>query len=142
MARSLDQVRGLDRFLTLADALMRAHPDLVCVVVGDPDRSAGSMSPFTTAITARLLSQNPLVRSQAALVRGKSVAPAAVAEVFAASDLHVAPSRPFPVARSLLEAMAAGCVVLGSDTEPHREVVSSGKTGLLVDERRCGAIGS
>ena len=36
--------------------------------------------------------------------------------------------------RSLLEAMAAGCVVLASDTEPHREVLTDGQTGLLVEE--------
>src|SRR4029077_12275896 len=65
---------------------------------------------------------------------------AVVAEVLAASDLHVAPCRPFPVARSLLEAMAAGCVVLASDTQPHREVVSSGETGLLVDEHDSAAL--
>ena len=29
--------------------------------------------------------------------------------------------------------MAAGCVVLASDTEPHREVIRHGETGLLVD---------
>ena len=62
--------------------------------------------------------------------------PRRVAEVLAASDLHVAPGRPYPVARSLLEAMAAGCVVLASDTEPHREVIAPGETGLLVDGRR------
>jgi glycosyltransferase involved in cell wall biosynthesis len=63
------------------------------------------------------------------------VTAAVVAEVLAASDLHVAPSRPYPVARSLLEAMAAGCVVLASDTEPHREVVAPGQTGLLVESQ-------
>ena len=50
-------------------------------------------------------------------------------------DLHLAPGRPYPVARSLLEAMAAGCVVLASDTEPHRQVITPGRTGLLVDGR-------
>ena len=55
--------------------------------------------------------------------------------MLAASDLHIAPGRVYPVARSLLEAMAAGCVVLASDTEPHREVIRPGETGLLVDVR-------
>jgi glycosyltransferase involved in cell wall biosynthesis len=31
--------------------------------------------------------------------------------------------------------MSAGCVVLASDTEPHREVIAQGQTGLLVDAR-------
>ena len=60
------------------------------------------------------------------------VAPAAAAEVLAASDLHVYPSRPYPVARSLLEAMAAGCAVLAWDAEPVREVLAHGRSGLLV----------
>ena len=29
--------------------------------------------------------------------------------------------------------MAAGCIVLASDTAPHREVISHGQTGLLAD---------
>ena len=32
-----------------------------------------------------------------------------------------------------MEAMASGCVVLASDTAPHREILSHGETGLLVD---------
>ena len=36
VARSLDRVRGLDRFLKLADVLLRSIPDVLCVVVGDP----------------------------------------------------------------------------------------------------------
>jgi glycosyltransferase involved in cell wall biosynthesis len=29
--------------------------------------------------------------------------------------------------------MAAGCVLLASDTDPHREIVTPGQTGLLVE---------
>ena len=50
----------------------------------------------------------------------------------AIGDLHVAPGRPYPISRSLLEAMGAGCVVLASDTPPHREVIRHGETGLLA----------
>jgi glycosyltransferase involved in cell wall biosynthesis len=60
------------------------------------------------------------------------IAPQAVAELFAATDLHVCPTRPYVVSRSMLDSMAAGCVVLASDIEPVREFINHGDTGLLV----------
>jgi len=61
-----------------------------------------------------------------------SVSPAAVAEVLKASDLHVYPSRSYVVSRSLVEAMATGCVILAADTVPGREFITPGQTGILV----------
>ena len=66
--------------------------------------------------------------------------PTTVAEVLAASDLHIAPGRSYPVARSVLEAMAAGCVVMASDTAPHREIITTGQTGLLIDGEDTDAL--
>jgi glycosyltransferase involved in cell wall biosynthesis len=61
-----------------------------------------------------------------------SVTPDVVGEVLAASDLHVVASRPYPVARSALEAMAAGLVVLAIDAAPIREIIEPDRTGLIV----------
>ena len=36
VARSLDRLRGFDRFLAVANALLQARADVLCVVVGDP----------------------------------------------------------------------------------------------------------
>src|SRR5262249_45061932 len=58
--------------------------------------------------------------------------PGVVADVLAASTLHLYPSRAYPVARSLLEALASGCTVLAWDTAPVREVICHETTGLLV----------
>lgn len=133
VARSLDRLRGFDRFLTLADGLLRARPDVVVVVAGDPIVRRGLDVTFHNKdYVAHLTADRPPLDPNRLWLLG-AVPPPTVAELLAASDLHVAPGRVYPVARSTLEAMAAGCVVLASDHAPHREVIEPGRTGLLVD---------
>jgi glycosyltransferase involved in cell wall biosynthesis len=140
VARSLDRLRGFDRFLAAADAVLRARPDVLIVVVGDPIVRRGLDVAFHNKdYPAHLLSHRPSSDPHRLWFLGASPPPT-VAEVLAASDLHVAPGRAYPLARSLLEAMATGCVVLASDTEPHRQVITPGDTGLLVDARDADAL--
>ena len=53
--------------------------------------------------------------------------------VLANSDVHLYLTVPFVLSWSLLEAMAAGCSIVASDTPPVREVIRNGHNGLLVD---------
>jgi glycosyltransferase involved in cell wall biosynthesis len=139
VARALDRVRGFDRFLALANRLLRARPDVLCVVVGHPVVQRGlDVQFFHQDYRAHLLAQAPLA-DPGRLWFFEQARPALIAEVLAASDLHVYPGRAYPVSRSLLEAMAAGCVVLAADTEPVREVLAHGQTALLLDPADAGA---
>jgi len=133
VARTLERLRGFDRFWQAANALLRARADVVCVIVGDPVVQRGlDVQHNNRNYPDQLRDAVPPVDPERLWFLGRAT-PAAVAEVLAASDLHLAPGRPYPVARSLLEAMAAGCIVLASDTAPHREVISHGQNGLLAD---------
>ena len=53
--------------------------------------------------------------------------------VLASSDVHLYLTVPFVLSWSFLEAMAVGCSIVASDTQPVREVIRNGVNGLLVD---------
>ena len=133
VAQSLDRLRGFDRFWQTASALQKARSDVICVAVGGPVVQRGLDVEFHHRdFLSHLRQASPEVDPGRFWLLGKAE-PGVVHEVLAASDLHLALGRPYPVSRSLLEAMAAGCVVLVSDTAPHREVLSHGQTGILTD---------
>ena len=54
-------------------------------------------------------------------------------QILACSTVHLYLTVPFVLSWSLLEAMAAGCTIVASNTPPVQEVLSHGSSALLVD---------
>jgi glycosyltransferase involved in cell wall biosynthesis len=132
VARTLDRLRGFDRFLTLAARLQRARPDVLCIAAGLTSVSRMlDLRHYGQDYAARLVAESPLPDASRFWSLGL-VGPATIAELFAATELHVVPSRIYSAQRSLVEAMAAGALVLAWDTPPVRELLDADRTGLLV----------
>ncbi|HLJ91728.1 MAG TPA: glycosyltransferase [Gemmataceae bacterium] len=139
VARSLDRLRGFERFVDLANRLLSARADVLCIVVGDPIVQRGlDVQFYRQDYPAHIQGQTPWVDPGRVWFLG-AVQQEVVAEVLVASDLHVYPSRPYPISRSLLEAMSAGCTVLAWDTDPVREFLVQDQTGLLVKPNNLDA---
>lgn len=132
VARTLDGVRGFDRFLRLADRLVQLLPEVLVIVVGGRQvERALDVTFHGQDYAAHLERATPLARPDRFWFLGAAPR-ATVAEVLTATDLHVYPSRAYPVGRSLVEALAAGAVVLAWDEPPIREFIEHGQTGFLV----------
>ena len=88
---------------------------------------------------------------RAAMLREGSVDPARVhftgrlarreyLALLGVSALHLYLTVPFVLSWSCVEALAAGCLLLGSDVAPVREVLRDGVNGFLVDARDPEAV--
>jgi glycosyltransferase involved in cell wall biosynthesis len=132
VARSLDRLRGFDQFMSVANRLVRGQPDVLCIAAGEPIVRRGlDVQFYNQDYCAHVLGRTPPHDPERFWFLG-SVTPEVVADLLAASDLHLYPSRPHTVSRSLVEAMAAGCSVLAGDSEPVREFIRHGRNGLIV----------
>ncbi len=133
VARNLEPYRGFPTFMrSLPDVLAR-HPKAQILIVGGDDVSYGprlsSGETYRQALLSELGSSLDLTRVH---FLGRVPYPTFLA-ILQVSSVHVYLTQPFVLSWSLLEAMAAGCVVVASATAPVKEVVRAGENGLLVD---------
>jgi glycosyltransferase involved in cell wall biosynthesis len=132
-SRSLNYLRGFDRFVALVERLQGEFPDLIAIAAGSPVVDDPlDYTHYNRDYATPLLADHPRLDLERLWLPGLLL-PGEFRRLLARSDLHFAPSRPGPASRSLLEAMAAGCVVLASDTEAHREILEEGRGGILAD---------
>ncbi|MBL8799149.1 MAG: glycosyltransferase [Planctomycetia bacterium] len=131
VARGLESMRGFDLFLRLAQRIQQEMTDVLFVVAGDETVYYGWDGLRTGDLTFKQWAVRQTGCDLTRFVFLNHIEPAALAEVFALSDLHVYLSVPFVVSWSLFDALATGCVVLAGDVEPVRELIRSGENGLL-----------
>jgi glycosyltransferase involved in cell wall biosynthesis len=132
VARGMEPYRGFPEFMRAAVLLMQQRPGLHVVVVGADRVAYGAPLPEGQSYKQNLLAE--LTGRDLSRLHFTGLLPYnAYRQVLRASAAHVYLTVPFVLSWSMLEAMAAGCLVVASDTTPVREVIADGRNGLLVD---------
>jgi len=130
--RSLEPCRGLYTFADAAAMIAAHRPRCQFVVVGAEDGHYYGPHPpqgatYKDLATARLGAAKDRVHFVGRLPHAQFV------RLLQVSSAHIYLTSPFVLSWSMLEAMAVGCLVVGSNTPPVTEVIVDGRNGLLAD---------
>ncbi len=128
--RGMEAYRGFPEFMMAASVLMKKYPDLQVYIAGEDKAFYGPNLPDTTYKTV-LLEKLDFDKSRLHFT-GKLDYQDYI-KLLQSSTVHVYSTCPFVLSWSILEAMACGCAVVASNTQPVQEVIKDGENGLLFD---------
>jgi glycosyltransferase involved in cell wall biosynthesis len=132
VVRSLEPLRGYHIFMRTLPRIMAERPNAQVVIVGGDGISYGLPPPQGTNWKSVFLKEvEPLIDTTRLHFVGH-LPYEEYLKVLQISSAHVYLTYPFVLSWSFLEAMSAGCLVIGSDTAPVREVIEDGANGFLV----------
>jgi glycosyltransferase involved in cell wall biosynthesis len=130
VARNLEPYRGFHIFMRALAQLQQRHPTVQAVIVGGDEVSYGKQPSDAPHWRAKMLQEVQLDPARTHFT-GK-LPRAQYIRVLQVSAAHVYLTYPFVLSWSLLEAMACGALVVGSDTAPVQEVIAHGRNGWLT----------
>jgi len=133
VARTLEPYRGFHIFMRALPRILRRHPRAHVLIVGEDGVSYGALPPVGATYREMMLKE---VGRKLDLDRvhflGK-LPYERYLRVLQISSAHVYLTYPFILSWSFIEAMACGCVMIGSATPPVLEVLEDRMNGLTVD---------
>ncbi len=132
VARDLEPMRGYHVFMRALPLILQSRPNARIVVVGGDGVSYGAAPPQGTTWKAVYFDE---VAPWLDLSRVHFLPPLPYEDyvrLLQVSTAHVYLTYPFVLSWSLVEAMAIGCTIIGSDTSPVQEVIEHGYNGWLT----------
>lgn len=138
VARGMEPYRGFPEFMAAAAEVQRRRPQAHIVVAGEDRVAYGRKLPEGDSWKKRMLAQHSFDETR---LHFTGLIPRdQYRKLLQASSVHVYLTVPFVLSWSMMEAMSAGCLVLGSDTDPVKELIEDGENGLLADFYNVQAI--
>ena len=131
VARNLEPLRGYHRFMRALPRIMAARPQAQVVVVGGDGTSYGALPPPGTTWKSLFLNEVAKHIDQSRIHFTGRLSYSDYLSALQISSAHIYLTYPFVLSWSLLEALSVECLVIGSDTDPVREVLNS-ENSLLV----------
>ncbi len=131
--RNLEPYRGYHVFMRALPKVLAARPNARVVVVGGDSVSYGQRAPGGQSWKEIILAE---VRDRLDMSRVHFVGRVPYdkfVNLMRVSRVHAYLTYPFVLSWSMLEAMSAGALVVGSRTPPVEEIIEDGANGLLVD---------
>ena len=131
VARNLEPYRGFPSFMRALPAILERLPQARVVIVGGDKvsygRAPGDGRTWRAVMTEEAAPDPERVHFVPRLPYADYV------RLLQVSSAHVYLTVPFVLSWSAVEALAAGCLVVGSRTPPVEEVLRDGDNGFLVD---------
>ncbi len=131
--RNLEPYRGYHTFIRALPEILRKRPNARAILVGGDGVSYGGALPNGQTYRKRYLDEVAADLDMSRVHFVGKVPYSVFLNLLQVSAAHVYLTYPFVLSWSMLEAMASGCVVVGSSTRPVQEVISDGRNGILVD---------
>jgi glycosyltransferase involved in cell wall biosynthesis len=133
IARNLEPYRGYHQFMRALPRILAERPRARAVIVGGDGVSYGHSPPHGGSWKEHFLKEVAGDLDMARVHFLGRVTHNALLRIMQISAAHVYLTYPFVLSWSLLEAMSAGALVVGSNTPPVEEVIAHGRNGLLCD---------
>ncbi len=131
VSRNFEPFRGFPTFMRAAEILLKKRPNCRIVCIGSDEVSYGRKLP--PGVHYRQLMRQEVDLDPERIHFVGRLPHAQMVRMMQLSAAHIYLTVPFVLSWSMLEAMAAGCLIIGSDTPPVREVIEDGVNGLLTD---------
>lgn len=131
VARNLEPYRGFHVWMRAIPELLKRHPTCQIVIAGGDQVSYGSAPKDSSNWRTKMCEEVAFARERVHFVG--NIPYERYRSLLQISAAHVYLTYPFVLSWSMLEAMSCGCYVIGSRTEPVKEIIESGWNGQLVD---------